>query len=531
MGELTAAVYLRLSSEDPDLKQALKTESNSIKNQRNLVMDFIRKSPRLSGAEILEFCDDGWSGKNFERPGVQEMLGLVRQGKIRCIIVKDISRFGRDYLEVGTYLFYVFPFLGVRFIAVSDGFDSSRAGSADSLETFFKTLLNDYYSRDLSRKVQRAKWQRAKTGKFMSAFAPFGFIKDPEDRGRLKEDPETAWIVRRIFRLGACGEGAASIARTLNQHRIPTPMVYKRRLGCSRTVWPCIREDNVWTEDQIRRILRDERYTGRMVYGKRRRRQAGDSHTVKVSRRDWVISSHTHEGIVTQEEFDQAQASMRAYRERKGGARKRGDWPLRVRCGCCGRRMERAGGKTPYYRCRLWRVAPAYGCVREPVWETDLRELVQKAFGVWAVLGAVPERLIRERRRREEQEEARLLEQLKALKESRRLLERQLRERYEAFVLGAAGKEEYLAAKERAKTGREAGDRQIGELEARLREMALSRQREEGRGDAVWAEKGMAWEVLEEILVYPGGRMELVWNCRDEEGPLLAGIPWQAPEP
>ncbi len=99
MGELTAAVYLRLSSEDPDLKQALKTESNSIKNQRNLVMDFIRKSPRLSGAEILEFCDDGWSGKHFERPGVQEMLGLVRQGKIRCIIVKDISRFGRDYLE------------------------------------------------------------------------------------------------------------------------------------------------------------------------------------------------------------------------------------------------------------------------------------------------------------------------------------------------------------------------------------------------------------------------------------------------
>ncbi len=151
------AEYLRLSSEDIDLKDARKTESNSISNQRDLLNAHIAKIPEFSESEVVEFCDDGWSGKNFERPAVQEMLAQVRQGKIHCVIVKDLSRFGRDYIIVENYISRIFPFLGVRFISVNDGIDSIRPMDVDSLDTSFRALLYDLYSRDLSRKVRSAK--------------------------------------------------------------------------------------------------------------------------------------------------------------------------------------------------------------------------------------------------------------------------------------------------------------------------------------------------------------------------------------
>ena len=157
MNCFTIAKYLRISAKDTDLKTLDKAESDSIGNQRNLIDDFIRQMPEFVGANILEFCDDGWSGKNFARPAVQNMLEQVKHGKINCIIVKDLSRFGRDYLTVGNYISRVFPFLSVRFIAINDGLDSVHIMHIDSIETSFKTLLYDLYSRDLSYRVRSAK--------------------------------------------------------------------------------------------------------------------------------------------------------------------------------------------------------------------------------------------------------------------------------------------------------------------------------------------------------------------------------------
>ena len=192
MNVLTVAKYLRLSSEDDDMKTVGKLESNSIANQRNLLDSYISRTPDLAGAEIVEFCDDGWSGKNFDRPGVQKLLDDVRKGRIGCIIVKDLSRFGRDYLVVGNYISRVFPFMGVRFISVNDNFDSINVQDIDSLETSFKTLLYDLYSRDLSRKGKSAKMMRARRGLFLSPFAPYGYIKDPDNKNHLLVDPEAA---------------------------------------------------------------------------------------------------------------------------------------------------------------------------------------------------------------------------------------------------------------------------------------------------------------------------------------------------
>lgn len=154
---MKTAMYLRISSEDEDLRTGEKDESESISNQRSLLREYVSGHAELAGSEILEFCDDGWSGTNFERPAVKELLEQVRRGQINCILVKDLSRFGRDYLTVGDYISRVFPFLGVRFISVNDGFDSSNPLDIDSLDTSFRTLIYDLYSRDLSRRVKNAK--------------------------------------------------------------------------------------------------------------------------------------------------------------------------------------------------------------------------------------------------------------------------------------------------------------------------------------------------------------------------------------
>lgn len=170
-----ATLYLRLSRDDGD-----KEESNSITGQRELLRDFIRTRPELR--EYAVRIDDGFTGSNFERPSFKKMLEDVKAGRTNCIIVKDISRFGRDYLTVGDYISRVFPFLGVRFISVNDGFYSSNPLDIDSLDTSFRTLSYDLYSRDLSRRVKSAKKARAERGAFLSPYAPYGYVKDPEDK-------------------------------------------------------------------------------------------------------------------------------------------------------------------------------------------------------------------------------------------------------------------------------------------------------------------------------------------------------------
>lgn len=316
MSSLIVAKYLRVSNEDQGRRQPDKLESNSITNQRNLLTEFLCQMPELQEAEVLEFCDDGWSGKNFERPAVKELLGQVRQGKIQCIIVKDISRFGRDYLTVGNYLSRVFPFLGVRFIAVNDGFDSTRPTDIDSLETSFKTLLYDLYSRDLSRKIKSTRRFQAERGDFLSPFAPYGYIKNPSNHRQLSIDIEAAQVVHRIFKMAAEGHRTLQIARILNEEQIPTPMQYKRAANCSRTFWNCVREDNFWTHTAVTAILRDERYIGKNIYGKRMREEIGKAHTVSVEQANWIIVENTHEGIVTKQEFERAQEQLRKYAKR-----------------------------------------------------------------------------------------------------------------------------------------------------------------------------------------------------------------------
>ena len=487
------AIYLRLSSEDDDLKQLGKLESNSIANQRNLLRDFISCNEEWAAADVVEFCDDGWSGKNFERPGVQEMIAQARQGHIQCIIVKDLSRFGRDHLIVDNYISRVFPFLGVRFIAVNDGIDSIRPEDVDSMETSFKTR----------------------------SLGPFGYVKDPAKSSRLMIDPPAAEIVRYIFQMAIDGKRRVEIARTLNQEAVLTPMLYKRAAGCSRTIWPCVHEDNFWTTRAVTKILRDERYIGTNVYGKRTRDMVGHVHTVKVNRANWITVEQTHDGIVTREEFERAQAAMRDFEEYDGHMRK----PLRrkVFCGICGHAMARSYGTNAFYACHTARVGFGSPCTEEPVPEADIRDVVLFGLRTQAAMAVEMERLWVELHQNKAGNPANMRKKLSALYEQQAQQDQKLKELYERFILGETSKAEYLAGKETIVKSREATSSQIEKLKAcledtnaegRLQNRFVSCFRQYKDIEALTKE--IADDVLEKIIVYPGGRIQVVWNYQDD---------------
>lgn len=525
MNTVTVAKYLRLSSEDDDLKQGGKLESNSIGNQRNLLDAYIKRIPELAGARVLEFCDDGWSGKNFERPAVQELLSKVKQGKIQCIVVKDISRFGRDYLTVGNYISRVFPFLGVRFIAVNDGFDSIRPADIDSLDTSFKALIYDLYSRDLSRKVRSAKRFRAQRGDFLSPFAPYGFVKDPANKNHLLIDPPAAEIVRRIFRMMGNGHPSEQIAKALNSEAVLTPMLYKRAAGCSRTSWPSVQNENFWTKDLVAKILRDERYIGTNVYGKRIRDQIGHYHTVKVRKSEWITAPGTHDRIVTQEEFDKAQLAMREFKERD--SLNLGEWVLRrkVRCGVCGYAMTRSQAKHPTYYCRTTRVSDAFACPTERVPEADILEAVMDGLHVQAMTAVEMARIWEERHRRKKRDTTALRKNVAALREAYSKLDQQIKDLYESFGLGEISKAEYIAAKAAATQKRDAASKQLAEWVAKLENISedgkldnqfVARFRPHAEAEIEEITQEILSDILREVHVYPGGRLEIIWNYREE---------------
>lgn len=247
MKQRSLAIYLRISVED---KGKGNDDSKSISNQRNLLLNYAKNSPDLSEYPIQEFCDDGLSGKIFNRPFFQKMIEAVKQGEIYCILVKDISRFGRDYITVGGYLSYFFPFFNVRFISVIDNFDSSRPGDIDSLDVAFKTLTYDFYSRDLSAKVRQAKLALAKEGNFLPAFAPYGYTKNPANTRKLIPDPDTAPIVQHIFSLASQGFSTKQIAKELNDNNILTPYSNRIKRGEKINSWKPLRDNNFWVGRQ-----------------------------------------------------------------------------------------------------------------------------------------------------------------------------------------------------------------------------------------------------------------------------------------
>ena len=522
---MRVAMYLRLSSEDGDLKDTGKAESESISNQRGLLQSFIGSRPEFSGWEFSEFCDDGWSGKNFERPDFLRMMEQVKQGQIHCIVVKDLSRFGRDYLVVGNYISRVFPFLGVRFIAINDGFDSSRPQDIDSLDTSFKTLIYDLYSRELSGKVKNAKRMRAEKGLFLSPFAPYGYVKDPDDKNRLIIDEEAADIVRKIFTLTADGVKPTEIAAMLNRDGVPTPMLYKRAAGCSRDRWPSIHEENFWTQGHIFKILRDERYIGKCVYGKRERDMVGNWHTVRKSKSDWIVVDETHEGIVSKELFRTVASRMKEYKEFVPSSSERNPLRRKVICGTCGFAMSLSNTKNAKYHCRTSHLEAGFDCTSEGILQADIHEMVVTLIRTYAAYAVSLEHLLLLQKERIQAEKKQARRELAVLQSRRNQFEKSLQDLYEKLIDGTIDKETYLSNKA-------SNQAQMQELTEKMEHLEKTSQTTTDQGGA-FIEKykeyteletlttEIANDVVKRVTVYKDGGIEIELALRDELEKLL----------
>lgn len=296
-GVYTADAYFRLSREDGD-----KAESDSIVNQKALVREFLKSHQDIQ--IYKEKVDDGFSGVNFERPAFKEMLEDIKSGRVNCVIVKDLSRFGRNYIEAGRYIEKIFPYLGVRFIAINDNIDTaSEMSAADEMLIPFKNLINDAYCRDISLKVRSHLDVKRESGQYISPFAPYGYKKSPDNKNQLIVDKTAATVVRQIFKWKIEGMSGARIAGKLNEMGIPTPMEYKRMNGEHYECGFRKNTDPQWTANSVRRILCNEIYTGVLQQGKTSSPSYKVRKRIQKEEKDWVRCENCHEAIVTLEDF------------------------------------------------------------------------------------------------------------------------------------------------------------------------------------------------------------------------------------
>ena len=292
-----ADAYLRLSKEDGD-----KVESDSIANQRDLIRHFLADKPDIQLVD--EQIDDGYSGATFDRPSFQKMMEDVKSGKINCIIVKDLSRFGRNFVEAGRYIDQIFPEYGVRFIAINDNFDSAKGRSqSDNVLLPFLNLVNDAFCRDISIKVRSQLEVKRKKGDFVGSFAVYGYLKDPDNRHKLIVDEFAANVVRDIFKWKIDGLSQQRIADRLNELGILSPMEYKKNCGMAYRTGFQVSTKAKWTAVAVGRILRNEFYIGTLVQGKRTTPNHKVKKTIEKPNNEWVRIENNHEPIVTIEEF------------------------------------------------------------------------------------------------------------------------------------------------------------------------------------------------------------------------------------
>ncbi len=336
------AMYLRLSIED----EGDKDESNSISNQRKQIYEYIHRDSELSRYEVVEFCDDGYSGTNMERPGMQKMLKEVKDNKIRCIMVKDMSRFSRDYIEMGTYLNQIFPFMGIRFISINDHYDSrEHQGNTIEIDTAFQTLLYDLYSKDVSVKVKASFENKCANGEYVFGQVPFGYEKSKDVKNAVVVNEKEAAIVRYIFSLAMQGKSSIQIARQLHEESVPTIM-QMRKPGKEYTDGKV----HSWSENSVRRMLNNRFYLGEMAYGKSVRKSVGSKNGVPVPMEDWKVIKDHHEALISEEIYEQ----VSLFRPEHSTKRNREKHPLagKLYCGGCGYSLnyKPLRGKNRYRR-------------------------------------------------------------------------------------------------------------------------------------------------------------------------------------
>lgn len=329
------ALYLRLSLSDGDMGIDNKDESNSIENQRLYIRTYLEDHPDIP-QDTEEYIDDGYSGTNFNRPEFIRMIEDAKQGKIGTVIVKDLSRLGRDYIECGDYVEQIFPVLGVRFISINNYFDSDNYGGDNlGFDMAVTNLINHLYSRDISKKVRSAMEVKWKQGYTTNGRAPYGYLPNPAEKGRWIVDPDTAPVVKLIFELANKGYKVDRIITELNDREIPTPGTVCKVSDFWRSDKYIVpKDERLWEYIMVHRILKNYAYTGAFVAGKSRTVTLGSKAHKKLPKNQWTIVEDVNEPIVSKDDFENAQAIFKTMKKTYSTAE---EYPLRgkLRCGNC----------------------------------------------------------------------------------------------------------------------------------------------------------------------------------------------------
>lgn len=371
------AMYLRLSRDDSDIYDG-KEESDSISSQRDMIRSFIKKQDNMEIYDI--YVDDGWSGANFDRPEFKRMMKDIEAGHVDCVIVKDLSRLGRDYIEAGRLIQKTFPAFSVRFIALTDKFDSLTADyNETSLVVPVKNFVNDSYSRDISGKVRSHQKVKRENGDFIGAFAIYGYKKSAENRNRLIPDDYSADIVRKIFAWRIEGYSSLAIAEKLDRMGVLSPMEYKKLQGVRLQTGFVMGVKSKWSSVAVKRILTNENYTGTLVQGREEKVSYKVKKSVMKPKEEWVRVNGAHEAIVSREDFEIVQGLLQIDTRAVSGEEKAHIYAGLLFCGDCKepmmRRISRYKGRdTVSFICSTKNKGG--GCTRHTISEEALGHLV-----------------------------------------------------------------------------------------------------------------------------------------------------------
>ena len=502
------AIYIRLSKEDGD-----RLESESVENQRKLIHDFLKGKEEFVVHD--EYIDDGFTGTNFRRPNFKRMLEDIEAGKVNCVIVKDLSRFGRDYIDTGKYLERYFPDMGVRFISITDNIDSMK--QAYDMLLPIKNIFNEQYARDISRKVHASMTTKQKAGEFIGAFASYGYKKSPEDKNKLVIDEYAAAVVRRIFNLYINGNGKIRIAHILNEEGIVNPAEYKRLSGDNYRNSKRLEKTTYWTYSTINRILQNEIYAGNMVQGKSIQHMRSKA---KMQERDnWIVVENTHEPIIDADTWNTVQVLLKRRTRNLDLESNVSIFAGFLKCGDCGRALSKKIGKRGnYYMCGTYVRSGRSFCTPHTISHSTLEKIVLDDLNVVIqsiddIHGIVEKHMsaLRALKHVDDDEKNRLEDTLQNVRKRKKAT-------YEHFTDGLLSKEEYLSYKQDYQKEEDLLMKRLAELVKQSKEtpadilesawikrlLELKRIHELDRSIIV--------EMIDSIIVYTDNRIKIVYN-------------------
>lgn len=509
--------YLRLSMEDNDVATGDGAESVSIGSQRRCIDQYIAAHSDL-GTGFEELVDDGYSGTNFNRPGAAQLLKLVEEGCVETIIVRDLSRFARNYLEAGHFLEFIFPAYDVRFISINDNYDSRKLGeSTGGLQLAVRNLVNQLYSRDISMKIKSAVDLKKMNGEYVYGTAPYGYKKG-EKKNTIVVDEKAAATVKQIFAWAADGVTISQIAAKLNAAGVMTPSAYLKDIRGNYKVRA------FWTYESVRNILNNRIYTGDTVPFKSHVVRIGSNRVKQLPEEEQLVLPDTHEAIVSRETYYQARKVIKSNVKSKP-TRQSSLLSTYLVCGCCGNKLQKGRPTNKNFRCANARYFPNSECAGILISEELISEVLLRAIKNQCKVADAKIQAIKAAKKGVVSEQETLR---KEFQKQQRIIERsksEMMRAYEAYVSGTLSKETFMEKKADGKATEENAKIQVKLLNEQLSEMAANAETTETvLKEAVPLAKytqieslspELLRELVKEITVYPGGAIHIAWNFKD----------------